>query len=184
MSLDLDVHLSAIAAGDTQAFGQWLAGAEGVLRGRLRSFAGAVDTEAILQESLLRVWQVAPGVRLDGRPNSLLRLACRICRNHAVDEIRRAGRSPIDLADVDSPVLVDAPDPLLRRAIQLCRDALPSAPARALAQRLDGLGARHDRELAARAEMSLNTFLKNVGRARQLLTECLKRRGIALEPSP
>jgi len=181
VSLDLDVHLSAIAAGDAQAFALWLAGAEGILRGRLRSFAGSVDTEAVLQESMLRVWQVAPKFKPDGRPNSLLRLACRICRNYAVDEIRRAGRSPIELLDADAAVEVSAPDPLLRRAIALCREALPAAPARALSLRLDACGARHDRELAERAEMTLNTFLKNVGRARKLLVECLRKRGIALE---
>lgn len=44
----------------------------------LRSFAAKVDTEAVLQESLLRVWQVAPKVVPDGRENCLLRLGVRI----------------------------------------------------------------------------------------------------------
>ena len=73
------------------------------------------------------------------------------------------------------------PDPLLRQAITDCREKLPPAPSRALAARLSGAGVRHDRDLAARCEMSLNTFLKNVGRARSLLRECLRRRGVALE---
>ena len=44
--------------------------------------------------------------------------------------------------------------------------------------RFDDGGARHDRELAARLGMTLNTFLKNIGRARKLLIECLERRGV------
>ena len=57
MSTDLDIHLTAIAAGDATAFAAWLAGAELPLRRRLRPFASSVDTEAVLQEALLRVWQ-------------------------------------------------------------------------------------------------------------------------------
>src|SRR6185437_5928786 len=75
---DLDVHFPAIAAGDAGAFGRWLAGAEPCLRQSLRPFAARVDTEAVVQEALLRTWQVVPRHAPDGRPNSLLRLALRI----------------------------------------------------------------------------------------------------------
>ena len=64
-------------AGDKDAFAAWLAGAERPVRISLRSFAVKVDTEAVLQEALLRVWQVAPRVRPDGRSNALLRFALR-----------------------------------------------------------------------------------------------------------
>jgi len=74
---DLDVHLPAIGAGDPEAFARWVAGAELPLRQALRSFAAACDTEAALQETLLRVWQLAPKVAPDGRGNSLLRFAHR-----------------------------------------------------------------------------------------------------------
>jgi hypothetical protein len=43
-------------------------------RGSLRSFAERVDVEAVVQAALVRVWQVAPRVRPDGRPEPLLRL--------------------------------------------------------------------------------------------------------------
>ena len=56
---------------------------------RCASFAAVVDVEAVLQESLLRVWQVAPRFDADGGPNGLLRLAIRIARNLAVSELRR-----------------------------------------------------------------------------------------------
>ncbi|MCU1281712.1 MAG: hypothetical protein JWM53_5258, partial [bacterium] len=126
MTLDLDSELDAVAAGDPEAFGRWVAGAEAPLRGSLRSFAAHVDCEALLQEALLRVWQVAPRCRRDERPNALLRLGVRIARNLAIDELRRARTSAVDegaleaaLAAHDDPQ-PQAPDPLLRRAIEEC----------------------------------------------------------------
>src|SRR6266540_1570421 len=83
----LDDLLPAIGAGDATAFARWLAGAEGRLRDSLRSFAARVDTEAVLQEALIRVWQVAPRVTPDGKPDALVRLGVRIARNLAVSEV-------------------------------------------------------------------------------------------------
>ncbi len=182
---DLDVELGAIAAGDPEAFGRWVAGAEHELRWSLASFAEAVDTEAVVQEALLRIWQVADRVEPDGRPNSLLRFSIRTARNLAIDHVRRSRRAGVTV-DIDSapePELTgsaEALDPLLREAIEDCRDGLPRKPKSALAERLEGHGARHDRDLAGRLGMTLNTFLKNIGRARTLLTECLRKRGIDL----
>ncbi|MBA3397052.1 MAG: sigma-70 family RNA polymerase sigma factor, partial [Deltaproteobacteria bacterium] len=96
MSSDLDLHLGAIVAGDTRAFARWLAGAEPPVRESLRSFARVVDVEAVLQEALLRVWQVAPRFVADGRPNGLLRLGVRIARNLAVSEVRRTRAVPVE----------------------------------------------------------------------------------------
>ena len=64
--------LAAIAAGDAAAFGQWVASAEDPVRRGLRVFAASVDTEAVVQEAFLRVWQVAPRFTHDGKPNALL----------------------------------------------------------------------------------------------------------------
>ena len=182
---DLDVELNAISAGDPDAFGRWVSGAEHELRLSLASFAETVDTEAAIQEALLRVWQVASRVQPDGRPNSLLRFSIRTARNLAIDHVRRNRRSGVTF-DIDStaePELTgsaEALDPLLKGAIEDCRDGLPKKPKSALAERLEGRGAHHDRDLAARLGMTLNTFLKNVGRARKLLAECLKKRGVDL----
>jgi RNA polymerase sigma-70 factor (ECF subfamily) len=173
---DLDLHLAAIAAGDADAFAAWVAPAEPALRRSLASFARVVDTEAILQEGLLRVWQVAPRVERDGRPNALLRLANRICRNLAIDAARRARRQLPSPEPTPDPITPEPPDPLLRDAIARCREKLPPRPAEALTLRLAGGG--DDRMLASRAEMTLNTFLKNVGRARKLLGDCLTRAGV------
>jgi RNA polymerase sigma-70 factor (ECF subfamily) len=183
--MDLDTHLAAIVAGDTRAFGAWLAGAEPRVRDSLRSFASAVDVEAVLQETLLRVWQVAPRFVPDGRANALLRLAIRTGRNLAISEVRRARASPV-VADDPEPALataavtIGAPDPILRKAIVECREALPGRPRQALEARLTSAGGEPDDELAERVGMRLNTFLQNVSRARQLLAECLTRRGVSL----
>jgi RNA polymerase sigma-70 factor (ECF subfamily) len=184
--VDLDVHLAAIVAGDTQAFARWLAGAEPTVRDSLGSFATVVDVEAVLQEALLRVWQVAPRFAADGRPNGLLRLGIRIARNLAVSEVRRTRATPVDTDDLEAALATAAehgpaqPDPMLRDAIVDCRDRLPPKPRQAFDSRLASAGGQDDVELAQALGMKLNTFLQNFTRARQLLVDCLKRKGIAL----
>jgi len=182
---DLDIHFGAIRAGDTDAFGQWVAGAESRLRLSLRTFAEDVDVESVVQETLLRVWQVAPRFVPDGRPDSLLRLAIRTARNLAVSEIRRRKPEAFDpamlerssrLEDITVPQ-VEA-DPMLREAILRCHDKLPTKQRSVLAARVESSGAEHDRDVAGRLGMTLNTFLQNFTRARRLLIECLRKLGI------
>jgi RNA polymerase sigma-70 factor (ECF subfamily) len=180
---DLDEHLPSIRAGDPDAFGRWVAGAEPIVRRGLRSFAAEVDTEAVLQETLLRVWQVAPRLTRDGRPNGLLRLAGRIARNLAISERRRPRADAADQAEIDlaAAPAVSALDPFLRRTLADCRAELPGKPAQALEARLAAGGLEPDEALAARLAMRSNTFLQNFTRARRLLAECLKRHGIDLD---
>jgi DNA-directed RNA polymerase specialized sigma24 family protein len=188
-TLDLDVHLAAIAAGDATAFGRWLAGAEPVVRRSLRSFAARVDVEAVVQETLLRAWQVAPRVEPDGRPNGLLRLALRAGRNLAIDESRRAGAREVQLQGGEGETSVSSleegspslPDPLLRRVIAICWEKLPPQPQIALRARLDAAGAEPDATSAARCGMRLNTFLQNVARARKHLLACLDSQGVPID---
>src|SRR5256885_8621435 len=165
--IDLDVHLAAITGGDTVAFGHWLAGSEPVVRESLRSFARVVDVEAVLQESLLRVWQVAPRFVADGKPNGLLRLALRIARNLAISETRRMRADPIEEGEDFADPAVAVPDPLLRDVIDGCRDRLPDQPRAALEARLLAEGGISDVDLATGLGMKLNTFLQNFGRARK-----------------
>jgi len=181
--MNLDVHLAAIAQGDADAFGAWISHAERPLRDALRSFAAQVDTEAVLQEGLLRVWQVAPRVHADdGQANALLRFALRVTRNLAISEWRRRARSEPTLPEAlehhadETP----APDPLLRARIEECRDKLPRQPASALAARLESAGREPDELLAERLSMRTNTFVQNIARARQLIARCLEAQGIAL----
>jgi RNA polymerase sigma-70 factor (ECF subfamily) len=184
---DLDEHLPAIRAGDADAFARWLAGAELAVRDSLRSFAAVVDAEAVLQEALLRVWQVAPRFEPDGRPNALLRFAVRVAKNLALSERRRTRTRSADEDALERALAEDADlaprapvDPMLRRVIVTCRDALPEKPALALTARLDAAGSEPDDTLAERLGMRKNTFLQNFTRARKLLFECLERHGIDL----
>jgi RNA polymerase sigma-70 factor (ECF subfamily) len=143
-----------------------------------------VDVEAVLQEALLRVWQVAPRFQPDGKPDGLRRLAIRIARNLAVSELRRTRARPVepgDLEDALPETRATEPDPMLRRAIALCRHKLPPKPRQALDTRLASAGAQDDLELATSIGMRVNTFLQNFTRARQLLAECLRKRGIVID---
>ena len=188
---DHDVHLAAIQSGDADAFGRWVAGTEATLRSSLGSFAAFVDTEAVVQESLLRVWQVAPRFERDGRPNGLLRLALRIARNLAISERRKVHTDFVDDSVLDeraflaagTPVTASS-DPLLRRLIEECRSRLPEKPMQALLARLASAGSEPDELLAERLAMRLNTFLQNFTRARKLLASCLRGHGVDLEGDP
>ncbi|HYV48236.1 MAG TPA: hypothetical protein VFA20_25425 [Myxococcaceae bacterium] len=185
---DLDRELPAIRGGDEGAFGRWMAGAEPELRRALRPLAASVDVEAVLQEALLRVWQVAPRLEVDGRGNSLLRLAITAARNVAISELRRlrpelSGDEVIARAQlkIDAEIAPALPDPHLRAAIAQCREKLPRQPAVALEARIHNGGGDPDETLAERLGMRLNTFLQNVTRARRFLLDCLKRRGVPVE---
>jgi DNA-directed RNA polymerase specialized sigma24 family protein len=184
MDLDFDAYLLDIADGDPDAFARWVAAVEDRLRGSLMSLAAQVDVEAVLQETLLRMWQVAPRVRSDGRPNALLRLAIRTARNLAISELRKARVRPAVVArfeQLPEPAAVaSGPDPLLRRVIATCREGLKGKPADALDARLRGAG-KPDRDLAQALGMQLNTFLQNVTRARKLLGECLGKHGVDID---
>jgi RNA polymerase sigma factor (sigma-70 family) len=182
--IDLDVHLAAIVTGDAGAFARWLAAAEPSVRDSLRSFAAVVDVEVVVQETLLRVWQVAPRFERDGKPNGLVRLAVRIARNLAVSELRRSRARPVEpseLEDALPAVQPSEPDPMLRQAIVDCRDKLPPRPRQILDARLADAGAHDDVDLAASLGMRVNTFLQNFTRARQLLADCLRKRGIVID---
>jgi DNA-directed RNA polymerase specialized sigma24 family protein len=178
---DLDLHLRAIVAGDADAFGRWIVGAEPLLRSSLRPFAARVDGEAILQESLLRIWQVAGRVVPDGRPNSLLRFGLRVTQNLARTEARRLRPELLDDPTLPDVEVIDAPepDPALRQRLATCFAKLPGKPLAALRARLDR-PADPDGMLAAALRMRLNTFLQNLTRARRLLETCLDRAGIRL----
>jgi RNA polymerase sigma-70 factor (ECF subfamily) len=186
--VDLDEYLTDIVGRDHRAFASWISHAEPPLRASLRSFAAKVDTEAVLQETLLKVWETAPRVERDNKANSLLRYSYRIAKNLAISEVRRARSSPVEAgvmerqlneaAGSDTP---SPPDPMLRRVIQTCREKLPPKPRQALDQRLSSSGGKSDTDLAAELSMTKNTFLQNFTRARKLLAQCLSENGVSLE---
>lgn len=187
--MDLDAHLPAILTGDTRAFGRWMAGAEGTMRDSLRSFASVLDVESVLQEALLRVWQVTPRFVADGRPNGLLRLGIRIARNLAVSELRRTKSRPVPEEDLERALAQaeqadsgeQGPDPLLREVLAKCHERLPEKPRQVITIRLSSEGGRSDDELASLVGMRVNTFLQNFTRARRMLADCLKKHGVLVE---
>nr|ABB84830.1 RpoE DNA-directed RNA polymerase [uncultured delta proteobacterium DeepAnt-1F12] len=160
--------------------------AETPLRLGLQRFARSVDTEAVLQETLLRVWQCAPRFEPDGRPDGLLRLGHTIARNLAISETRRARTTPVApdaLLGMGAEAGYVQPvesDPHLRAIIQSCRAELPKRPALALSARLRSTGGVTDSELASNLAMKTNTFLQNITRARKMLVECLENHGVRL----
>jgi RNA polymerase sigma-70 factor (ECF subfamily) len=185
---DLDEFLPAIVGGDADAFGLWVAGAEARLRLSLKSFASYVDVEAVLQETLIRLWQVAPRITPDGRSDVLLRYGVRIARNLAITEMRRLKvhvevikKTASEAEEIGRPTGRHPPDPFLRRVIAECKRLLPPKPGQAIAARLESNGRTSDESLAATLGMKLNTFLQNVIRARKLLAECLERHGVNLQ---
>lgn len=181
----MDDLVPLIAAGDAAAFGRWVAAAEPRVRASLSSFATRVDTEAVVQETLLRVWQVAPRFQPDGKPDGLTRLAVRIARNLAISEVRRARVDPVEverlahLADADAPPPA-RPDPLLRQLIQACLERLPPKPRSVLQARLQTRGGLQDGQIADTMGMKRNTFVQNLKRARQGLQACLEGQGVSL----
>lgn len=188
---DLDSLWPAIARADAAAFARFLAHAELPLRRSLATFARAIDTESIVQEALLRVWQVAARYEPDGRPNGLLRLTLRIARNLALDETKRVRRAAASLgiaqplleAEAEAEAAPEGVDPFFRDVVAGCLEGLPPQPYLALRTRLADEGAEPDASIAARCRMKTNTFLQNVSRARRLLAECLqKRAGWELSP--
>lgn len=185
--MDLDIYLPAILDGDKGAFGRWMASAEGPLRDSLRTFVTVVDVESVLQEALVRVWQVAPRFVPDGKPNGLFRLSIRIARNLAISEVRRTRARALPEEEIGRALVeheatgIEEPDPLLRDVIARCRERLPEQPRRALDSRIGAAGREGDEAIAQALHMRLNTFLQNFGRARKLLAECLAKAGIHIE---
>jgi DNA-directed RNA polymerase specialized sigma24 family protein len=170
--------------GDTGAFAGWMGSVELPIRRRLQRFAQAVDVEAILPETFLRMWILARdrGRELTGE-NASFRFALGLARNLAREEARRLGRErllpPGELPE--PPVDPDpVPDPALRRAILDCIGELSKRPLSALRARLASGAVLPDREIARRVGMTLNTFLQNIVRARKQVAECLGRKGVVL----
>lgn len=171
-----------ITSGDYSSFAKWMARTEEPIRSSLRRFASCVDVESVVQETFLRVWTSARLVEGDGKPNLLLRYGLRIARNLAVSEARRRRMLDLDAAEAPEPTVEPSsvPDPSVADAVHACREKLPQQPRAAIDARIQSEGLVRDEELAARVGMRTNTFLQNVTRARKLLAECLRLRGIDL----
>ena len=141
--MDLDVHLPGILERDQLAFARWMTVAEPNVRESLRSFVTVVDVEAVLQESLLRVWHASPRFVPDGQPNALLRFAVRIARNLAISEVRRTKARPVEdeaLERMTPPAEPEEPDPMLRAKIEECYGRLPDKPKQSISHSTAAVG--------------------------------------------
>jgi DNA-directed RNA polymerase specialized sigma24 family protein len=131
------------------------------------------------------MWLIATraGRALEGEKASL-RMAIAVARNVAREEMRRAKLDrlvPID--DIDPELTVEPapdPDPGLTRAIQDCIRKLPQRLRSTLMARIDEGHSRPDRDLAAGLNLTLNTFLQHIVRARQRMADCLSGKGVEL----
>ena len=183
--LDVDALFGRVCDGDREAFADWMGAVEAPIRRLLGRYARAIDVESVLQETLLRMWVYAQdrGRELRGEAASL-RFAIGMARNIARSEARRMGRMTF-LPPADLPEVIVDPDPpsdpALERAIRKCFERLKGQPRAALQIRLSLQGSHSDRELARIADMTLNTFLQNIVRARKAMAECLRGRGVVLE---
>lgn len=184
---ELETLFASARTGDREAFGDWATRVERIVRASVRSFARYVDLEVVVQETLLRMWVLATGPHpvLEGE-NASLRLALRVARNVAHEELRRARRGiPVALEDCeDAPELKaeppPGPDPALRRAIEECFESLPPRYGEALQHRVLLGYALPDRRLAAGLGLKLNTFLQHIVRARKAMADCLEGKGVDL----
>jgi len=179
-----DEHFARARAGDRAAFAAWMGSVELPIRLSLRRYAQAVDVEAIMQETLLRMWLLSqdPERVLTGE-DAALKFAIGVARNLARSEARRFGRErylpPEEVPEI--PVPPDPPsDPGLARAIAECLARLKGRVDQALRMRLGMGDSLPDREIARLLGMTLNTFLQNIVRARRSVEECLEKRGVRL----
>lgn len=177
----IDQVFARAQSGDLEGFADWVRLVEIPLWKGLRRFARVADSEAVVQEALLRMWRLAPSLTLDGE-NASLRFALVLARNIAKDEARRAGRM-VPLEDAEPPVPIDPDppsDPGLRAAIRRCLEKLSGRPREALQSRLRQGARLPDRDLAELLGMTLNTFLQNITRARKLMARCLAEQGVSI----
>lgn len=183
----IDELFAMARRGDGLAFADWAGRIERPVRASVRRFAAHVDLEVVVQETLLRMWLMASSTQrtLEGE-NASLRMALRVARNVAREELRRARRgSPVQIEEgEDLPELAvqpaPGPDPALGRAIRACIERLPERLRTSLLRRLELGHAMPDRDLAERLGLKLNTFLQHIVRARKHVADCLAHKGVDL----
>ena len=180
---ELDQLWVMACMGDRNAFGDWAGRVERPVRRSLRRFARAIDVEAVMQETLHRMWIVAcdAAYTLEGE-NASLRFARAMAHNLARNMARKHGRLTFLPPEVLEPNVPDdhaepQADPFLMQHIRDCIAALSGRLRSALGARLER-GHEHDSVLARSLEMTKNTFLQNVVRARKAVDECLRHKGV------
>lgn len=178
MAEDYDAEvaeLHAIVQRDLDAFSRWFARCEIPLKVSLRSFKPFVDAEAVVQDTVIKVWEDPSRIRPDGRPGFLLRWARTVALNAARNAARRQGRhAAMPEGDHVAGDVQPMSDVFLRTRVQQCFERLPAPQRQAFRARVADGGSRTDRELAASIEMSFDAFRQTLTRGRRALVACLR----------
>jgi len=182
---EIDELFTAVRTNGPRAFAKWMGSVELPVRLGLRPYARAVDVETIVQETFLRMWLLTqePDRELTGE-NASLKFAIGVARNLARAEARRYRREHLLPPEELPEISVDpAPtsDPKLRRLIQECLKRLVGAPLKALEARLHLGDQLSDHSIAEMIQMTKNTFLQNIVRARRQVAACLEKQGVRLD---
>jgi RNA polymerase sigma-70 factor (ECF subfamily) len=181
---ELTSLLLAAQRGDRAAFARFASRAEFVLVCCLRMCPWArplsAETDDILQETLLRCWKGL--AEFDGR--AALPWVWRICRNVAIDLLRRRSSRPgfnldaTPLRGVDPPAASPGPDVLAeaREAFVTLRRVLAGLPQDVRQMiRLHYFEGLSHADCADRLGLSRDAFNMKLFRARQMLREILAR---------
>jgi RNA polymerase sigma-70 factor (ECF subfamily) len=174
--MDDDELLTAIAAGDDTALRELFSRHAPWLAIRLRSLLPATDTEDVLQETFLAVWQGARSYRPEGAGAAWL---WGIARRQAAQWLRRRGRAAdlvAALAQVGTPAVPDPAEAALTRAeLADAVEALgpPGAPEREV-WRLVYVQDRPVAEVAELMGVPAGTVKSRAHRTRRLLRAALR----------
>jgi RNA polymerase sigma-70 factor (ECF subfamily) len=163
------------------AFKDWFKRCEFPLRRSLRHFAAVVDVEAVVQETVIQIWEHdASRISRTSRPEFLLRWAIVVARNKALNIAKRTGRQDSLEAHVDltTPAAHAPGDPFLSARIRRCLEELPPTLRRVLEARVKDDGQHSDRELAGLLDTTFAAFRQNLARGRHGVEDCLKKHGI------
>ena len=158
---DLEEQLLRIAAGDTEALAAFYNATRSAVYGLALSYLkNGHDTEDVVQDTYLRVWDSAPLYRPQGTPKAWL---LKIARNLALMQIRQRDKTrelPEDLPlTVDGPAVTVEDRQVLEAAFQVLGDQ-----ERQIVMLHVTAGLKH-RELAQLLELPLSTVLSKYRRA-------------------
>ena len=180
---DVDDLWARVRSGDRIAFGDWMGRVERPIRFSLSRFARNVESEVVVQETLMRMWLLAQEPRELKGPDASLRFAIGMARNIALGEARRRERE-VSLPEddvIEEPRPEPPSDPGLARAIRDCLDRLTGQVAKAIVARIESGHRLSDRALAQLVGMTTNTLLQNIVRARRKIADCLEAKGVPRE---
>ena len=163
--------LSRAKDGDVAAFEEIVYAYEGYVYGLALSLTEhREDAEDATQDTFLKLWRSLPEYR--GTTAALYSYVLRICRNSALDVLRRRRRTPLPLTYTDEDYVRRAEAAEVRAAV----DALPPDMRRMIYLR--HMANADYAEIAELLGIPEGTVKSRLHRARKKLCEILKKRNI------